>query len=468
MRRRHVIGALAAAGATVGLPRRVDSLGAREAATRAREAALAELEAEAGCACALPQDASAPARTGPPGSERFTGVGSKLRITDMKVFGVTLDPRLGRADRPYVFVKIETNQGVFGWGEATLEGKASAAMACVNDLRDLVIGSDPMQVEHTYQLMYIGSFYRGGPVLGSAISGIDQAIWDIRGKVMGLPVYEMLGGAVDPRGVRGYYHASGRTLEEIKALGAKTREAGVTALKFQLPDMLEWIAPGEKIKRAVKHMETLRLGLGPDLDFAVDFHARPNPTVAAQILSEIEPYHLLFAEEVCPPENVRAMIKAVRKSTTPIATGERLIAAYGCADVIDLGVVDILQPDIAHVGGITALWKVSAAAEAAGIRMAPHACEGPVGGLASLHVDAASPNFLAQEICGLVDAGEMNKVWEDLLGFPAMRMIDGRYPLPTGVGLGFAVSEDALKRYPFQGTRPFPTAFHEDGSIASI
>ena len=130
--------------------------------------------------------------------------------------------------------------------------------------------------------------------------------------------------------------------------------------------------------------------------------------------------------------------------------------------------VDILQPDIAHVGGITALWKVSAAAEAAGIRMAPHACEGPVGGLASLHVDAASPNFLAQEICGLVDAGEMNMVWEDLLGFPAMRMVDGRYPMLPKPGLGFEVSEDALKRYPFQGTRPFPTAFHEDGSVASI
>jgi len=467
MRRRQLLGTLAAgAGAAVAAPRRAHGVGAREAAVLAREAAIAEMVAD--CACALPQDAAPAGRVGPPGSERFLGVGSALRITDMKVFGVTLDPKLGRADRPYVFVKIETNQGVFGWGEATLEGKAAAAMACVNDLRDLVIGSDPMQVEHTYQLMYIGSFYRGGPVLGSAISGIDQAIWDIRGKVLGLPVYDMLGGAIDPRGVRGYYHASGRTLSEIKELGGKTREAGVTALKFQLPDMLEWIATGEKVVRAVKHMETLREGLGPDLDFAVDFHARPSPTVAAQILREIEPYHLLFAEEVCPPENVRAMIKAVRKSTTPIATGERLIAAYGCADVIDLGVVDILQPDIAHVGGITALWKVSAAAEAAGIRMAPHACEGPVGGLASLHVDAASPNFLAQEICGLVDAGEMNKVWEDLLGFPAMRMVDGRYPMLPKPGLGFEVSEDALKRYPFQGTRPFPTAFHEDGSVASI
>jgi galactonate dehydratase len=215
-------------------------------------------------------------------------------------------------------------------------------------------------------------------------------------------------------------------------------------------------------------MEMLREGLGPDLDFAVDFHARPSPTVAAIILREIEPLHLLFAEEICPPENVRAMARAVKFSTTPIATGERLIASYGCAELIDLGVVDILQPDIAHIGGVTALWKVSAAAEASGIRMAPHACEGPIGGIASLHVDAAGPNFLAQEICGFVDAGEKGKVWEDLMGFPAMRMVNGRYPLPTRPGLGIDISEAAIKRYPFQGTRPFPPAFHEDGSVASL
>ena len=129
----------------------------------------------------------------------FRDVGSKLRITNMQVFGVTLDERIAQADRPYVFVKLETNQGVVGWGEATLEGKASAAMACVMDLKDLIIGSDPMQVEHLYQFMYIGSFYRGGPVLGSAISGIDQALWDIRGKVLNMPVYELLGGPVDPQ-----------------------------------------------------------------------------------------------------------------------------------------------------------------------------------------------------------------------------------------------------------------------------
>ena len=445
MRRRDLLGALGALSASGGRLR-----GGRRDLT-------------AGCGCAF-----APASAIPPGSEVFKDVGSKLRITGMQVFGVTLDEKLGRTDRPYVFVKLETNQGVVGWGEATLEGKAGAAMACVNDLRDFIIGSDPMQSEHLYQLMYIGSFYRGGPVLGSAISGIDQAIWDIRGKVMGMPVYELLGGPVDPQGVRGYYHAQAWTLQEAKELGARTRQAGVTALKFQLPDLLEWVERDRKLKRAVKHMEMLREGLGPDLDFAVDFHARPSPTVAAIILREIEPFHLFFAEEICPPENMRAMQRAARKSTTPLATGERLIAAYGFNDLIDLGIVDVLQPDIAHVGGITALWKVAAAADAAGIRMAPHACEGPVGGIASLHVDAAIPNLLAQEICGFVDAGPMNRVWEDLTGFAAMRMINGRYPLPTKPGLGFEVSEAALKRYPFQGTRPFPPAFHEDGSLASL
>ena len=143
--------------------------------------------------------------------------------------------------------------------------------------------------------------------LGSAISGIDQALWDIRGKVMNMPVYELLGGPVDPRGVRGYYHASAWSLAEARELRDQTKAAGVTALKFQLPDLLEWVETGAKIKRAVKHMEMLREGLGPDLDFAVDFHARPSPTVAAIILREIEPLHLLFAEEICPPENVRAM-----------------------------------------------------------------------------------------------------------------------------------------------------------------
>src|SRR5262249_13429436 len=216
MRRRELLGSLAAA-----------SSGAFAASRRAPRF---------DCGCAL-----APGSGAPPGSDVFKDVGSKLRITGMKVYGVTLDPKIARSDRPYVFVKLETNQGVVGWGEATLEGKAGAAMACVNDLHEFIVGSDPMQSEHLWQLMYIGSFYRAGPVIGSAISGIDQALWDIRGKVLGQPVYKLLGGPIDARGVRGYYHAEAWTLDAAKDLREQAVAAGVTALKFGLPDYMEWI-----------------------------------------------------------------------------------------------------------------------------------------------------------------------------------------------------------------------------------
>ncbi|MCU1291252.1 MAG: galactonate dehydratase, partial [Bryobacterales bacterium] len=152
------------------------------------------------CECAfLPQ-------SGPVGLEAFADTHSGLKITNVKVFGISITPK---SDRPYVFVKIETNQGVVGWGEGTLEGKAGAVMACVNDFRDFLIGADPMQVEHIWQSMYVHSFYRAGPVIGSAISGIDQALWDLRGKALGMPVHKLLGGPFDARGVRGYYHVDG-------------------------------------------------------------------------------------------------------------------------------------------------------------------------------------------------------------------------------------------------------------------
>src|SRR2546425_9229953 len=149
----------------------------------------------------------------PLGTAAFRSVGSGLKITGMKVFGVSLTPT---SDRPYVFVKLETNQGLIGWGEGTLEGKAGAVMACINDFHDFLIGADPLQVEHIWQSMYVHSFYRAGPVMGSAMSAIDQALWDIRGKALGVPVYKLLGGPLDPRGVRGYYHADGvRTPEGL-------------------------------------------------------------------------------------------------------------------------------------------------------------------------------------------------------------------------------------------------------------
>ena len=396
-------------------------------------------------------------------TDAFKNLGSKVRVTRIKVFGVSLTPD---SDRPYVFVKLETNAGVVGWGEATLEGKAAAVMACVEDFKEHILGADPMMVEHHWQSMYVHSFYRAGPVIGSAISGIDQALWDIRGKLLGLPVYKLLGGPVDPRGVRGYYHMRGTTLAELQEQRQIAKSEGITCFKGGIPGFYEWIDTSAKIRNAVKAMERLREGLGPDIDIGVDFHAKTSPSVAAVLVKEVEPLNLLFVEEPCPPENVKAMARISARSTTPIATGERLIASYGCRELIEAGVVDILQPDINHCGGITALWKIGAMAELAGISMAPHACEGPIGGLATLHVDAAMPNFLVQEICSGVKPEMKEKVWEEWLGFPAMRMVNGRFPLPEKPGLGFELNEDKLKKYPFGGTRAMARVFHEDGSVA--
>ena len=409
------------------------------------------------CGCAMAPQAAL-------GAEAFASVGSKIKITNVKVFGVSLTPD---SDRPYVFVKIETNQdGLHGWGEGTLEGKAAAVIACVQDFKDFLIGSDPMLVEHHWQSMYVHSFYRAGPVIGSAISGIDQALWDIRGKAMNLPVYKLLGGPTDPRGVRGYYHIRARTKADLPRIREEAERQGITCFKGGIPGYYEWIETNAKIRRAVQSIADLREGLGDGVDIGIDFHAKTSPAVASILVKEVEPLKLLFVEEPCPPENVKAMQRIARRSTTPIATGERLVAAYNCRELIEMGVVDIIQTDINHVGGITALWKTGALAEASGISMAPHACEGPIGGMATIHVDAATPNFLVQEICSGVDIGPTEKVWHEWLGFPVMRMVNGRFPLPEKPGLGFELKEDAFKKYPFGGTLPMARVFHEDGSVA--
>ncbi len=407
------------------------------------------------------EQANAPAGSASPALSSAPG---RLKVTQVKAMGVTWE---AASDRPYVFVKIETDAGVVGWGEATLEGKAGAVIATVNDLRDFLVGQDPMRVEHLWQSIYVHSFYRAGPILGSALSGIDQALWDIRGKVLGRPVYQLLGGPLDDRGVRGYYHVGVQgDAAELAETRAAAERHGITAFKSGIPGAYEWIATNRAISRAVESIARLREGLGDGVDLGIDFHAKSSPTVATIICREVEPLRLMFIEEPCPPENVRAMARIARRTSTPIATGERLVTSFSCRELIELGVADILQTDINHVGGITALWKVGAMAEAAGLQMAPHACEGPIGAIATLHVDAAMPSFLVQEICSSVQPGPKERIWEEWLGFPAMRMRNGYFPLPDKPGLGIELSEAALAKYPFKGTRLMPRIFHEDGSVA--
>ncbi|MCU0247062.1 MAG: galactonate dehydratase [Bryobacter sp.] len=414
--------------------------------------------------CAL-QQAGLPGQGTPWQNGQYDSVLTKTRITNMKVFGVPIPG--APPDRPYVFVKLETNQGVHGWGEATLEGKAGAVMAAVNDFREHIVGSDPIQVEHHWQSMWVHSFYRPGTVDGSAISGIDQALWDIRGKLLNLPVYKLLGGPIEPRGVRGYYHINASTREELVKLRETATSQGITCFKTGPGGRTwEWIDSHAKIDAAIKRLQMLREALGPDIDIGVDAHAKMSPTVASVILKEVEPLKLLFFEEPCPPENARAMARIARRTSTPIATGERLVSHYSVRELIELDAVDIIQTDINHVGGISALKKVGAICEPAGMGVAPHACEGPIGGIATLQVDASMPNFLVQEICSNAQAGTKEKIWEEWMGFPAMRMVNGYFPLPEKPGLGFDLEESSITKYPFAGTRPMARLFHDDGSVA--
>jgi galactonate dehydratase len=315
--------------------------------------------------------------------------------------------------------------------------------------------------------MYVHSFYRAGPVMGSAISGIDQALWDLRGKIFNRPVYELLGGAQDPRGVRGYYHARASTREELQRLRETARRDGITCFKTGIPGYWEWVESPAKIAKAVERMRVLREALGPEIDIGVDFHAKTSPAVAIPLIRGIDDLNFLFIEEPCPPENVAAMRKIAQRVKTRLATGERLVGHYAVRELLEQKVIGILQTDINHVGGITALRKVAMMAELYGVRLAPHSCEGPIGAIATLHVDAASPNFLVQEICSGVEPGPAEKIWAEWLGFPAMRMVDGRFPLPDKPGLGFELREESLKEYPFRGTRPMARVFHPDGSVAA-
>ncbi len=402
--------------------------------------------------------AAAPATEIPIGAEAFRGLVSGVKVTNMKVFVVSLTPN---TDRPFVFVKLETDAGVVGWGDGTLEGKAQVVAACINDFRAFIIGADPMQVEHHWQSLYVHTFHRGGPVISAAISGLDEALWDIRGKILGLPVYKMLGGPYDPQGVRGYIGVGGNP-EQLRKLRESNTNLGVTCVKSGLPSYLGWIETHAKIDQAVRQMQGLREALGPDIDIAMDFHGRTSPSVASVIIKAVEPLGLLFVEEPIPPENVKALAKISRRTSTPIATGERAVSHYACRELIEMGVVDVLQPDINHVGGITAMWKVAMMASVSGITISPHAAAGPIGKIASLHVDSAIPNFLVQE--GARASG--TSILDEWFGFPAMLMVNGKCPLPEKPGLGFELSESVFEKYVINRPALMGRAFLEDGSVA--
>jgi galactonate dehydratase len=380
-----------------------------------------------------------------------------MKITGVETFLVP--PR-------WLFLKVSTDEGVTGWGEPVVEGRAETVRAAVHELADLVVGQDPLRIEDHWQVLRRAGFYRGGPVLSSALSGFDHALWDIAGKVRQAPVHELLGGPVRER-VRMYSWVGGdRPAGVYEAVKAQV-EAGFTAVKMNVSGPLPAIASPAEAQAALARAREARAALGPDGDLVIDFHGRVSPAMARRLVRMLEEVQPMFVEEPILPEvQGPALASVVSASTVPIALGERLYSRWDFKPVLDAG-VSVVQPDPAHAGGISELRRIAALAEVYGATMAPHCPLGPIALAASLQVAFATPNFLIQErSVGMHYHGgvEMSRYLLDETPFTC---VDGHVARPTGPGLGIEVDEPAVRAAAAEGHawRP-PVWRHDDGSLA--
>ncbi len=369
-----------------------------------------------------------------------------MKITALETFFV--EPR-------WLFLKMQTDQGLCGWGEPIVEGWAGTVAAAVREMGRYLIGRDPRRIEHHWQAVYRGGFYRGGPVLTSALSGIEQAMWDVTGKSLGVPVHQLLGGRVRDR-IRLYAHVGGQDVEAYARSARGALERGFTAVKTSLFGAVRFVENAAFVGRCVERMAALREAVGPEVDVGIDFHGRVGPAMAVQLIRELEPFRPMFVEEPCLPENVDAMARIARSTSVPIATGERLFTKWAFREVLQKGAASILQPDLSHAGGIFEVRKIAAMAEAHYAALAPHCPLGPISLAAGLQLDACTPNFLCQEQVSL---------GEGYLKEPFV-VADGYVEVPEGPGLGIEVDEEALRARAYDGAWETPRLYHEDGSVA--
>ena len=310
-----------------------------------------------------------------------------MKITNLELFKVA--PR-------WLFLKTTTDEGICGWGEPVIEGKADTVAAAVQEFSPLLIGRDPFAIEDIFQTLYRGGFYRGGPILSSAISGIEQTLWDIKGKALNVPVYELLGGAVRDR-IQVYCWIGGDRPDDTAAAAVEKSRQGYGAVKMNGTPEIDYIDNWAKVDAAVKRVAVIREALGPNFGIAVDFHGRVHQAMARVLMKELEPYHLMFIEEPVLIDNIEAFAELRRHTSTPIATGERNFLRWGFKDILTRGIADIIQPDLCHAGGIFEVRKIAAMAECFDVAVAPHCPLGPIAFAASLQLDYCTPNAVIQE-----------------------------------------------------------------------
>ena len=366
----------------------------------------------------------------------------------------------------WLFLKITTDDGLEGWGEPIVEGRADTVRAAVEELGEYLIGKDSNRIEDLWQVMYRGGFYRGGPVLTSAMSGIEQALWDIKGKRYGVPVYELLGGAVREK-MRVYAWIGGdRPSDTAEAARSKVAE-GYTAVKMNGTEEMEWIDSHEKIEAAVARVAAIRDAVGYGIGVGIDFHGRVHKAMAKVLMKELEPFKPMFVEEPVLPENNEALKELARVSSIPIATGERMYTRWDFKRLLADGAVDIIQPDLSHAGGIWEVRKIAAMAEAYDVAVAPHCPLGPIALAASLQLDFCTPNAFIQE----QSLGIHYNQGSDLLDYVADKSVfqyeDGYVKRLEKPGLGIEVNEAKVREMAKTGHQwRNPVWRNKDGSIA--
>lgn len=366
----------------------------------------------------------------------------------------------------WLFLKITTDEGLAGWGEPVVEGRADTTRAAVEEMAEYVLGRDARQIEDLWQVLYRGGFYRGGPVLVSALSGIEQALWDIRGKALGVPVYDLLGGKVRDK-LKVYVWIGGDRPSNLADAARERVAQGYRALKMNASANLEWIATPREIEGVVERLATVREAVGKDIEVAVDFHGRVHKGVAKALVKELEPLRPMFIEEPVLPENNEALVALQQLTSIPIATGERLFTRWGFKKLLEQGVADVIQPDLSHAGGIWETRKIAAMAEAYDVAVAPHCPLGPIAYASSLQLDFCTPNVFIQETSLGIHYNQGADLADYLQKPSVFSFEDGYIKPPEGAGLGIELNEAKIREKAAMGHNwKSPVWRNADGSLA--
>lgn len=366
----------------------------------------------------------------------------------------------------WLFLKIETDEGITGWGEPVIEGKAATVKAAVVELMQNLVGKDPMPIEDHWNTMYRGGFYRGGPILMSAISGIDQALWDIKGKFYNAPIYDLMGGRARDK-IKVYSWIGGDRPSDIAHAAKEAIANGFSAIKMNATEEMQYIDSYDKIERVLERVANVREVGGNAMGIGIDFHGRLHKPMAKVMAKELEQFHPMFIEEPVLPENNEALKEIAQHTSIPIATGERMFSRWQFKNLLQDGYVDIIQPDLSHAGGITECKKIISMAEAYDVAAAPHCPLGPIALAACLQVDATCHNVFIQE----QSLGIHYNAGSDLLDYLKDKSVfyyeKGFVKIPSGPGLGIEINEPHVIEMTKQGHNwKNPLWRHEDGSVA--